>query len=272
MKKVMAALCAVSVLIAFASCEGDPAGASSSSGTSSSGGTSSGSGMVSIFIPPVEDEPENIALGDNVTYIDMNTGKTAEDEDYLAYYPGDTGDHTPDLSFNGSISDGWQLKSDEVRDENYTDGDDIPDGWYVATGDGGLYKQLTYNDGDVWVGLVFDEAVTVETILLKWESGSVPYSFGEGGYRIEYTTDGETWQDLEGAEVTRDDGTVYASTYCDTVTVEPTEITGLRVVVVKCTTKYSPKLWEFEVYAAEEEETSSEAVSDDVSEETSETA
>lgn len=234
MKKVLAAVLSLTVLLAFASCDPDQGGTSSTAsgsgaGTSSSAGGTSTTPVISVEIPSeVEEEVANLALRDDATYIDMNTGKASDDEGYMEYY---AGMENPGNAFDGNAGSAWQLKD--------------------KTDDG---VKMSYEDGQAWIGVSFEEAVAADVIVLKWETGSVTAPFADGGYKIEYTTDGETWQVIEGAEVVRDD-TAIAETSVDTITFETIEATGFRAVILNGTsTKYAPKLWEFELYAPEEAE------------------
>ena len=263
MKKIIAIMSALAMMLALASCGGDTAGASS--GSASGTGTPSATPSVNVSSsapevsqPPVVEENDNLALSDKATWIDMNTGKTKEDADYLAYY-GDA--HIVDLAFNGSYSDGWQIKTGEATLGEYTEGEtEVPEGAYVAS-DGKIYNQEKFEDGKLWMGVSFSEAVAIDTVVVVWEAGSMPLAYEDGSYRYEYTTDGTTWVVFENATVTRDDGTAYPldgsgniAAYGDTVTFEAIEVTGVRVVVIKGSTKYAPKVLEMEILAPEETE------------------
>ncbi len=236
MKKVLAAVLSLTVLLAFASCDPEQGGTSSTAsgsgtGTSSSAGGTSTTPVISVDIPSdVEEEVENLVFRDDATYIDMNTGKTSDDEEYMQYY---AGMENPANAFDGNVGSAWQLK------EKSDDG-----------------VKVSYEDGQVWIGVSFEEAVAADVAIINWETGSVTDPLADGGYRIEYTTDGETWQAVSGAEAVREDTTVGTTEISvDTVTFEAVEATGFRVVIIKGTsTKYAPKVWDIELYAPEEAE------------------
>ena len=236
MKKVLAAVLSLTVLLAFASCDPDQGGTSSTAsgsgaGTSSSAGGTSTTPVISVEIPSeVEEEVANLALRDDATYIDMNTGKASDDEGYMEYY---AGMENPGNAFDGNTGSAWQLK------------DKADDGVVVS-----------YEDGQVWLGVSFEEAVAADVAVIQWETGSVTAALADGGYRVEYTNDGETWQAVNGAEAVREETTVGTTEISiDTVTFEAVDATGFRVVILKGTSnKWAPKIWEFELYAPEETE------------------
>lgn len=265
MKKIIAITSAIAMMLALASCGGGTTDVSSEA-VSSTGTPSTPSTTISIptpseSTPPPVVEDNNLAHGDNATFIDMNTGKATDAEDYLAYYGGT---HTLELAFDGSATTGWQVEAPAENlgkfvaegeeppvDEEYLT--EIPEGAYLAEGDGNVYKQQVYEDGALWIGVTFEEAVTVDMLVFLFEHNAGVYAIEDGGYRIEYTTDGETWAALEGATVERvDDAT--ANEITDTVTLEATELMGVRIVIMKGTTKYAPKVYEIEIYAPEEAE------------------
>lgn len=243
MKKIIALIFSLAAVMSLASCGGETENTSSATSLEVSS-TAPIQPVISI-VPPVvsavEEEEEtapNLALADGSTVIDMNTGKAEGDDGYKAYYGGT---HTPDLAVNGNTADGWQPN-------------DKPDG-----------------TGDLWLGVEFAEATVVDMVVLYWEKGSVPDAYGTG-FKVEYTADGTTWVEAANAEVARTD----ADPMVDAVSFDATEVKAVRVVILKESSEkgnWTPKLWEFEVYApaAEEGETSDEAASEAVSEEVSET-
>lgn len=248
MKKLIAITSALAMMLVLASCGGDTTDASSeATSTTPSTTPSTTISIPTPSEPPAPVESNNLALREGATWIDMNTGKTAGDEGYLGYYDG-----VKDLSyaFDANVADGWQVAA-SYEEKPYVEGDEIPEGWYQS--DATIYKMQSFEDGALWMGVSFEEAVTVDSLVIKFEHNAGVYSVEEGGYRIETTVDGETWATLEGATIERVDDTA-ANLITDTVSIEATEIKGVRVVIIKGTTKYAPKVCEFEIYAPEEAE------------------
>lgn len=195
-------------------------------------------GVVAAHSNLPEDDTNLALLG---TPVDMNTGLATTDSKYFPYY--DSGWSTCDAAFDANYTVGWQLAADDSEVMEPT-GNEDPDIWYEA-GDGLMHRKVTYNDGDVWVGVVYDEAVTMNCSALSWEVGSMPADYGEDGYYFQYTEDGKNWITLTGIYV---DSMTEGDVRVDVAVFDDINVTGFRVVVVKGTTKYAPKLQEFEMY------------------------
>lgn len=244
MKKITAVIVSLAVLVCFASCGGDTTEASSEGASSVTSTPVSSQTNITISIPtppsdvstPEEEESENLAMADGATGIDMNTGKVAGDEGYKTYYG--EADGNPNgiaKAFDGDIGSGWQTN-------------DKPDG-----------------TGTIWLGVEFAEAVSVDMIVLNFESGSAPAAYENGTYRVEYSVDGAEWIALDEAEVTR----TTDSSVIDAISFTALEVKAIRVVFLAASEadngKWSPKVWEFEIYApvdAEETESTDETVAE----------
>lgn len=262
MKKILAVLAALSMLMAMASCGGDKDttsstntsstnSVSSTASVSSSDASSQVVSVESIVIPDVVDT--NLAHAEGATYVDMNTGKTAEDEGYIAYYNATV---TLEHAFDGNNTTGWQTVEnyggDEaaVTEEEVNASEDPSLYWHSTLDTNKWFLKPTYEDETMWLGVTFEEAVAANLIKIDWESGSVPPTVEEGGYYFQYTEDGTEWKDLE-VTVTRDTETLENHAY-DTAEFETVEAKGFRCVVLKASTKFAPKVWEMEIYAPEE--------------------
>ncbi len=238
MKKFLAISLTLSMLFAIASCGGEDA--TSSTATSSTAPVSTAPAPTPVPTPtssqaPAEPERDNLAL----------TGTPFDDGSDEYYQDG----ATPDSIIDGSTTVGWQYKTDNAGDENQVDAD-TPNAY---TNDDGAtyYVAMTFEDG-IYVGLTWEEAVTANEFQFFWEFGSRPVA-SEEGYVIEVTTDGENWEELEDAEITYIEVETPNLPEADVVTFEAMEIKGVRAVVYRSSTKYSPKLWELEVYGPEAE-------------------
>lgn len=305
MKKLLATLTALTMLLAMASCGGD--GDNTSSETSSAPASSqptSSAVTPPVSVPPVsvpeEVVVENLAL--DGTPFDHNEGLKNGDEGWYDYYERATAtDSLAGNAFDGSTATGWQpmgtdgdeetlVTNEADREEGFytvyknaegeevaegTEGatattyfnaledTELPENWYW-TGDDhkAIREQATYEDGKVYAGVTFEEAVKADCIVLLWEAGSVAETYENGGFYLEYTADGETWEKLD---VTVERGESDGTSIADTATFEAVEATGYRVVSLKCTNKWGSKLWEMEIYAPEEAEEGGEATESDAS-------
>lgn len=305
MKKLLAMLTALTMVLAMASCGGDEGGTSSevSSAPASSQPTSS---VITppVSVPPVSVPPTvevaNLAL--DGTPFDHNEGLKNGDEGWYDYYERATATESlAGNAFDGSTATGWQpvgtdgddetpVTNDAEREEgfytiykdaegteveegtegatattyfNALEGTELPENWYW-TGDDhiAIREQATYEDGKVYAGVTFEEAVKADCVVLMWEAGSVAETYENGGFYLEYTADGETWEKLD---ITVERGESDGTSIADTATFEAVEATGYRVVVLKCTNKWGTKLWEMELYAPEETEEGGEATESDAS-------
>lgn len=270
MKKTLAILAALTMLMAMASCGGDP-DTTSSAGTSSTTSVSSApvstetsSQVISIESVEIPEEVDNnLAHLEGATYVDMNTGKTAEDEDYIAYYQNADAAVTLESAFDGNNTTGWQTTEnfgDAVTEEDVNASEDPSLYWQSALDTTQWFLKPTYEDGTMWLGVTFEEAVTANLIVIDWENGSAAHTVEEGGYYLQYTEDGTEWKNLE-VTVTRDTETLEGH-YYDNAEFEAVEATGFRCVILKTTSKYAPKVWEMEIYAPEEEATEESTVAE----------
>ena len=281
MKKLFAIILAAVMLAAFASCGGPEETESKAESQADvvSIDTPSVASVEVISIPSVPSVPDvpeikNLAL--DGTPFDMNTGKSSGDEGYVPYY---TGNDRAEYAFDGNLADpGWQPKgtddeagipviTDETLDAglievqqdngefiqqfNNLEGAVLPEDWYMSDDGTELRRVAVNEDGTAYVGVKFDEAVKADTVVLVWENGSVAETYENGGFYLQYTTDGETWEKLEATvERGEDNGTYIA----DTATFEAIEVTGIRVMSVRCTNKWNSKLYEMQIFAPEEAE------------------
>lgn len=240
-----------------------------------------------VSVPDPVDEPDNLAL--EGTPFDHNEGLKNGDEGWYDYYErtsvtetlagnvfdgntstgwqpvGTDGDEATSVTYNNDAEEGWFEETTEttaedgtvttttVKKYNLHEGSEaIPENWYFTSDEKTeIREEAVYEDGKVYVGVKFDEAITADCIVLKWESATIPYTYEEGGFYLEYTADGETWEKLEcTVERGESDGTNTA----ETATFEAIEAVGFRVVSVHCTSKWGTKLWEMEIYGPEEAE------------------
>lgn len=106
------------------------------------------------------------------------------------------------------------------------------------------FQVKSHTNGDT-VGVVFDKAYTVDTILLYWESGDSIKAYNEGGYQVYFEVDGE-WVAI--SDVTFSRANIGATS--DTITFEtPVEnATAVKVVFLSSPGKAPPKLNEIEVF------------------------
>jgi len=251
MKKCLAILSAVALTLALASCGDSTTDATSSAAPASSSAPVSVAPATPTPVPTPTPEPTpdpNVAHADDATYVDMNTGLSEGDEGFLAYY-----DNSPsngvDAAFDANTATGWQLASNEVKGEE-SQAESDAENYYLGT-DGNCYQRVKYDDKSVWLGVVYAEAKTVDTVVVKWEGGSAPKAFEDGGFYFQFTEDGEKWEKLD-VTLTREEVPAGDSNdYTDTATFDAKDVKGIRVVIVKGNTKYAPKVWEFEVYAPE---------------------
>ena len=255
MKKLLALVSAFAMLLALASCGEEPAETSSAAPT-----TAPVSSVAPTVVPTIEPIPtpepvedKNLAHAEDATHVDMNTGKAEGDEGFIAYYDANT---NVEYAFDGDMTTGWQTCEDF--------GDALTEEDVKAAADASLYYQSvlddaqwflkpTYKDGTMWVGTTFAEAKTVNALTIYWESGSAAQKIEDGGYALQFTADGEKWEKLK-ATVTRDEESrVAEKLFIDTVSFDAKEVKGIRIVMLKASTKYAPKVFEFEIYAPEEE-------------------
>ena len=236
MKKFLAISLALSMLFAVASC-GDKDATSSTASTASTAPTST---APAPSIAPTPSTADPVPTRNNLA-LTATTFDDGSDEYYNA-------DSVSDAIIDGSLTVGWQyVTGNTEQDETLTS--DTPNAY--ATDDGTLYLAMTFEDG-IYVGLTWEEAVTVNEFQFFWEFGSRPVA-SEEGYIIEISEDGEKWEELDDAEITYIETETPGLAEADVVTFEAMEIKGVRAVVYKSSTKYSPKLWELEVYGPEAE-------------------
>ena len=251
MKKLIALISALSLVLVLASC-GDEKPAETSPAAPTPAPASS---VEPTVVPTIEPTPtpepvedNNLAHAEDATCIDMNTGKADGDEGYLAYY---NATDTVDIAFDANVSTGWQL-AENLEQGEAEQAESDPDHYYVAA-DNLCYKKTAFEDGTLWLGVTFAEAKTINNVKLFWESGSAAKKAEDDGYYLQFTADGEKWEKLD-ATVTRDEETrVAENIYVDDAVFDAKEVKGVRVVVLEGTTKYAPKVWEMEIYAPEEE-------------------
>lgn len=223
MKKVIATLLTLSVVLALASCGEDPVDNTSSGGTSSVTSIAQVSSQtpsipsVEVSIPsieiPVEPEaPVNLAL-DGTPF------------DCGAAVYGET--NTSDLINDGVENTGWQ-----------------PANWAE----------------DDYVGITLAETAEVGSLIIEWESSTYVDTFENGGYELYYLTPGteDEWVKIENCEVGRDEGVDGDNFIADTVVLEEAVSVDAIKIVLKAggitDHKYAPKVWELEIYAPEAEE------------------
>lgn len=243
MKKITAVIMSLAVLVCFASCGGDTTEASSEGASSVTSTPVSSQTNITISIPtptPPSDVESgeatgnNLAVSENATIFDMNEGLEEGDEGYKPYYNGDLGPNVKENAFDGNLSSGWQMN-------------EAPDG-----------------TGDMWIGVRFEEATSVDMIVINWEKGSVPETFGTS-FKVEYTLDGEEWTEFSAETYERAEGDPVV----DTIAFDAMDVKGIRIVLFEQggtpDKRYTPKLWEFEIYApvdAEETESTDETVAE----------
>ncbi len=142
---------------------------------------------------------------------------------------------------DGDDATGWQYAEDLTTGTE----DDLtnkPNEYYKG-GDGVVYKKTTYAAGDVWFGANFNNKYAVDKLVIKWEKGSTAKTLADGGYKIQYN-DGTAWKDVAATATRAEAGEVLT----DTVTFSAVTGTGFRVVILAGDSKYSPKVWTYEVY------------------------
>ena len=280
MKKLLAILLAAAMLAAFASCDTEPGetGSESEEDVSIASIEQVSVDITPVSIPSIPSVPDvveskNLAL--KGTLVDMNTGLAEGDEGYVGYYNDGGLLFTLERAADGDMTTGWQVATDEgesvSRDVHDADPDAYPDDlWYDAPLDDDYHKRQTFEDGKVWVGVEFEEATAVDTIAINLESGSLPFTVEQGGYYIQYKDAEGKWNTIEATPV-REENASYTDCVTDTVTFEEAiEVCGVRLVLVKCETKYAPKVWEIEVYGPEAEETPDESAEENTDDTTAE--
>ncbi len=150
-------------------------------------------------------------------------------------------------------------ESNEQKLSHATD-KDMSTGWQYKNTTGQDAKPMEYKDG-VFLGVLFDEYQTVEEVQIYFELGSRPEASTDG-YILQYSINGTTWRDFgedEGCEYTYGTEPLSGATeeiVCDVITFDEIEVKGIRVVMYKMISKWSPKIFEFEVYKAESAVTS----------------
>ncbi len=152
---------------------------------------------------------------------------------------------------DGNLAAGWQYQSnntDEDADNPITE--ETPNAYTTDEG-ASWHVAMVFEDG-IYVGYTWEEAVTINELQIYYEFGSRPVCSTEG-YVIEVTTDGEDWEELEDAEYTYIETETAGVAEADVITFEATDVKGVRTKIYKSSTKYSPKVWEFEVYGPEAE-------------------
>ncbi len=258
MKKTLCILAAMSLLLTMASCGGD-AGTTSSAGTSSSPASSVASvssetvsseivSIESVVIPEVK-ETNLIKTEEGLTFVDMNTGKAEGDEGYIPYYSAEV---TTEAAFDGNNAVGWQTEENYGDPLTEADAAADPDLYYQSALDTTQwFLKPTYQDKSMWVGVLFEEAVTASLIKIDWESGAAAPTVEDKGYYVQYTEDGTEWKDLEVTAV-RDSESLEGH-LLDALTFENLEAKGFRVVILKTNSKYAPKVFEMEVHMPDEE-------------------
>ncbi len=182
-----------------------------------------------------------INLASMGTPIDMNTGLAQTDSRYYPYY--NSAWSTCDAAFDMDYARGWQMASEDSVGYEPTGNEDLTI-WYEA-GDGLMHRKTAYEDGEIWVGVLFDEAVTANCVALYWEEGSMPETYESGGFYLQYTTDGNTWRNLTDCYM---ESMNESGMRLDVAAFTDMEVKGMRVVVLKGSTKYAPKLQEMEMY------------------------
>ena len=280
MKKLLALMTALTLVLALASCGDDKPAEISSVPVASAASVAPVASIAPVPTPePVPEGPANLAL--EGTAFDMNEGLTADDNGFIPYYDENNG--VAGNAFDANVSTGWQPKgtsdadatpvtynndADEgffeetsvaedgtesvVKKYNLHEGsENLPENWYF-TGEEKteIREKAVYESGKVFVGVRFDEAVTSDCIVIKWEDGSVAETYEDGGYYLEYTADGEKWEKLD---VTVERGEDNGVSIDDTAAFEKVEAKGFRLITVACVNKWGTKVYEMEVYAAEEE-------------------
>lgn len=228
MKKILAISLSLSMVLALASCGGneDTSSVASTASTATSSAvvsTATSSEAVSsatespvVISSAVSSEAEsegpaatNVATGGETFY-------DGGEDDTL--YTGDTGECVAANIVDGDVTTAWQLNSTLGENETHD-----------------------YGDDPVYVGVTWEDAATITEVSVLFENGSRPAA---DGYTVEYTTDGEDWEEIEDAEYTAAsvDGTA------DIVTFEAIEdVTGVRVMIYKTSSKWSAKVFEVEV-------------------------
>jgi len=106
--------------------------------------------------------------------------------------------------------------------------------------DASAWQFSSTHDAVTVIGVLFDEA-TVSFATLHWEEET---RAKEGHYTLEYTADGETWQELPNARYTYSPDGVH-----DTVEFGPVPAKGIRAVITDTvSSKDAPKLYEMAIY------------------------
>lgn len=97
------------------------------------------------------------------------------------------------------------------------------------------------------LGVMFAERQSVGGVSIDWETAS---RASEGGYYLQYTTDGTIWQKVPKAYYTYNAEVDGHSV--DDVDLGPVDVLGIRVVITALSnTKYQPKIYELSVWQAE---------------------
>ncbi len=294
MKKVLAFLSVLTLTLSMASCggeEGNTSSVTSTGGPASSVITPTSNVSIPVIeLPSAPDEPDNLAA--EGTAFDHNEGLKNGDEGWYDYYErataseslatnitdgnattgwqpmGTDGDEATPVTYNNDAEEGFfeeDVEGTVTKKYNLHEGSEaIPEGWYFANDEKTeIRRYATYEDGKVFAGVKFEEAVKADCLVLSWEYASRAVAYEDGGFYLEYTTDGEKWEKLE-ATIARED--VEGATTTDTATFEAVEAKGFRVVALKCINKWGTKLWEFELYAPEAETEESTETSSEVAE------
>ena len=283
MKKLLALVSVFALMLTLASCGEEPAETSSAAPTTAPT-TAPVATIEPIATPtPAPAGPANLAL--EATAFDMNEGLKNGDDGWYDYYDRESASESlANLINDGDLaSNGWQPIGTDGDDatpvtynndkkegffEETTTADDgtekvtkkynlhegsekIPENWYFSNDEKTeIREQAVYEKGKVFAGVRFAEAVKTDCVVLTWENNSRPLAYEDGGFYLEYTADGEKWQKLEAA-IARED--VEGVNTTDTAEFEALEVTGIRVVSLHCTNKWGTKLYELQVFEAEEE-------------------
>lgn len=107
------------------------------------------------------------------------------------------------------------------------------------------YKNAIEAEGTTWLGVELTAATLLEKTVIVWETAT---RCTQGGYVIQYSSDGTAWTNAAGASYTY--GSDNNGTATDIVTFNGITARYIRIVCNTATdSKYSPKIFELEVYA-----------------------
>ncbi len=187
----------------------------------------------------------NLSANESEVYLNFTVTKTknntnAKAENVYTYLPASM----VNLALSGTAFDDGNhtLYDGNKNANNVNDGDTAGEGWQYR--DGVTDKRLT----DAWLGIKLSEVSTVSQVAIHWEKGS-RCSPNIGGYEVEYSLDGETWNKLPNAyyEYDTDSGDIVK----DAVTFIPA--VQAKYIRVNCYTVdngkgYCPKIYEIEIF------------------------